>query len=359
MIKRSFIFILSLAILLTSCLGHNKTGYQKYNYEFLGVFDTVIQIVGYAKTPQEFDNMTQTAQSSFFTLNKLFDIYNNYENVNNIKTINDNAGITPITVDSIIIDLINFSKEWYQKSNGKCNIAIGSVLSIWHDYREAGLNNPEKAEIPSVDELKNAFKYTDINNVIVDSDKSTVFLKDKNMRLDVGAVAKGYACEIVARELRQKGFTSFIISSGGNVKAIASPLDGVRKKWGIGIQNPDSNPLNSIEEPIDTIFINDQSVVTSGDYQRYYTVYGKTYHHLIDPETLMPADYFRSVTIIANDSGVADFMSTTLFLTPYEEGIKLAEKLGIDAIWIMKDGSIKTTENIKKYMKNIGGATSK
>jgi thiamine biosynthesis lipoprotein len=102
----------------------------------------------------------------------------------------------------------------------------------------------------------------------------------------------------------------------------------------------------------------DKSVVTSGDYQRYYTVGGKKYHHLIDPVTLMPADYFRAVTIIADDSGVADFMSTTIFLTPYDEGLKLANNLGVGAIWIMNDGSIRASENAKSMMKSLGGAKS-
>ncbi|MGI6085428.1 MAG: FAD:protein FMN transferase [Acetivibrionales bacterium] len=352
------LMILFISLFFGSCSSKNSSEYKKYSYEFIGAFDTVIQFMGYAKAPDEFELMVEKGQERFMELNRFYDIYKDYEGLNNIKTINDNAGIKPVEVQQEIIDLILFSKEWYNKTNGKCNIVLGSVLSIWHDYREAGLENPEEAELPPLNELQDAINYTDIDKVIVDSDKKTVYLKEKNMRLDVGAVAKGFATEIVANELIKQGYTSFIISSGGNVRTVGEPLDPSRKKWGIGIQNPDGNPNNPSEPSLDILYLNDQSLVTSGDYQRQYKVNGKMYHHLIDPVTLMPADYFRAVSIVAKDSGVADFMSTTIFLTPYEEGRKLVESLGIDAIWIMKDGSILTTDNAKKVMKYLGGAAN-
>lgn len=357
--KKLLGLILSLALVGSGCSQQPKSEYSKYSYEFLGAFDTVIQFLGYSKNQQEFEDITKIGQERLMELHQLYDIYNDYEGINNVKTINDNAGIKPVEVQQEIIDLILFSKEWYNKTNGECNIALGPLLKIWHDYREAGINNPDTAEVPPVDKLQKALEYTDINKVIVDTDKKTVFLEDGHMRLDVGSVAKGYATELVARELEGKGYQSLIISSGGNVRTMGQPLDGIRSKWGIGIQNPNGNPLDPNDAPVDIVFLKSQSMVTSGDYQRFYTVDGKRYHHLIDPKTLMPADYFRSVTIVTQDSGLADFMSTTLFLTPYEEGRKLAESLGIEAIWIMKDGTLRTTDHVKDIMQNLGGASSK
>ncbi len=353
-----FIMILIFSLLIGACSVKNQSVYTKYSYEFLGTFDTVIQLMGYAKDADEFEIMAEIGQERFIELNKLYDIYNDYDGINNVKSINDNAGIKPVEVQQEIIDLILFSEEWYKKTNGKCNIALGSVLSIWHDYREEGIENPEEAKVPPLDKLQDAMKYTDIDKIIVDDDNNTVYLEDKNTCLDVGAVAKGFATEIVSNELMDKGYTSFIISSGGNVRTVGEPMDSSRKKWGVGIQDPSGNPNNPDEPSLDILYFNDQSLVTSGDYQRQYEVNGKIYHHLIDPITLMPAEYYRAVSILADDSGVADFMSTTLFLTPYEEGRKLAESIGIDAIWIMKDGTIHATDNAKKVMKYMGGATN-
>lgn len=356
--SKQLLLILIISLLISACSTTSESAYTKYSYEFLGAFDTIIQFMGYAKGPDEFEIMVEIGQERFMELNKLYDIYNNYDGINNVKSINDNAGIKPVEVQQEIIDLMLFSKEWYNKTNGKCNIALGSVLSIWHDYRDAGIENPEEAEIPPFEMLEEAMGFTDINKVIVNHDNNTVYLEDKNMRLDVGAVAKGFATEIVAKELIDKGYTSFIISSGGNTRTIGAPIDSTRKKWGVGIQNPDGNPNDSSEPSLDILYLNDQSLVTSGDYQRYYEVNGKRYHHLIDPVTLMPAEYFRAVSILTKDSRIADFMSTTIFLTPYEEGRKLAESIGIDAIWIMKDGTIQATENARKVMKYMGGATN-
>lgn len=356
--KKLLLIIISLLISISACSNESNSGYTKYSYEFLGTFDTVIQIMGYAKNADEFEIMAEICQERFVELNKLYDIYNDYDGINNVKSINDNAGIKPVEVQQEIIDLILFSKEWYNKTNRKCNIAMGSVLSIWHDYRDKGINSPEKAEIPPLEILKEAMKFTDINKVIINDDNNSVYLEEKNMRLDVGAIAKGYATEIVANELINKGYTSFIISSGGNVRTVGEPMDRSRKKWGIGIQDPDGNPNDPNEPSLDILYINDQSLVTSGDYQRQYEVDGKMYHHLIDPDTLMPAEYFRSVSIVANDSGIADFMSTTIFLTPYEEGRRLLENLGIDAVWVMKDGTVQATGNARKVMKYMGGASN-
>ncbi|HHW23699.1 MAG TPA: FAD:protein FMN transferase [Clostridiaceae bacterium] len=353
--KKLYLLILIIAIFISGCSG-DRSGYIKYSYEFLGAFDTVVQFIGYAKTRDEFEKMAEIVEKRFLELHKLYDIYNDYEGINNVKTINDNAGIKPVEVSREIIDLILFSKEWYNKTNKKCNIAMGAVLSIWHDYREEGINDPENAKVPPLDMLQEAYKHTDPEKVIVDGEKNTVYLEDKLMRLDVGAVAKGFASELVAKELKEMGYTSFIISSGGNVRTVGKPMESSRNKWGIGIQDPNGNPNDPNDPSLDILYINDLSLVTSGDYQRYYEVGGKRYHHLIDPVTLMPADYFRSVSVMTEDSGLADFMSTTFFLTPYEEGVKLAEALGIDVIWVMDDGTVKATDNAKSMMKNLGGA---
>ena len=138
-------------------------------------------------------------------------IRDSYEGINNIKTINDNAGIKPVKVDKRIIDLIKFSKDMYEKTNGKTNIAFGAVLSIWHEYRTIGIEDPANAALPSEEELRIASEHTNIEDIVIDEEHSTVFLSDPLMRLDVGAVAKGYATEQVSNCLL---YTSFNPSTG-------------------------------------------------------------------------------------------------------------------------------------------------
>ncbi len=360
-----------LCLLLTAVLlaavpacGAPKSEYTKYSATFMDAFDTVIEVMGYAKSEKEFNTWAQKAQDRFVELDHLYDIYHNYDGIHNVKTINDNAGKGPVKVEEDIINLLLLCQEWAPKAPGytdRTNIALGSVLTIWHQYREAGIADPEHAQLPPMEDLQAAARHTDMADVVVDRAAGTVELKDPALSLDVGTVAKGYATELVAQELKAAGWTSFLLSAGGNVRAVGKPLDGVRQRWGVGIANPDNAEGGTdADTTVDTVFCNDLSVVTSGDYERYYVVDGKRYSHIIDPDTLLPATYFRSVTIVTEDSGLADYLDTILFTLPYEKGRAYIETLdGVDALWIFPDGTVKATDNLIPRLKVLGGASSK
>ncbi|MDF2593984.1 MAG: rane-associated lipoprotein involved in thiamine biosynthesis [Clostridia bacterium] len=339
MLRKLFacVLIMILTMNFTACSSPKTT---RYEAEFLVLFDTVTKIVAYTKSKEEFTKYSQLIYDGLKEYHELYDIYNDYEGINNIKTINDNAGIKPVKVDKKIIDLMLFAKEEYKNTNSKMNIAFGSVLKIWHDYRTEGIDDPEKAKLPPMDKLKAAKEHTDINKVIIDEAESTVFLSDPEMSLDVGAVGKGFAAEQVCQMAIKAGFTSGLISVGGNVRAIGNKGES-KKLWNIGIQNPNKEDEESI---LKVAYLSDLSLVTSGDYERYYTVNGKNYHHIINPETLLPSDYFTAITIICKDSGVADALSTAVFNMPFEQGLELIDSLpDAEALWIFKNGEIKTS----------------
>jgi thiamine biosynthesis lipoprotein len=348
------------AILLVSALaGCQRTSsrYSKYSDSLFDVFNTLITVVAYTQSEEEFNSHFAKIRARFEQLHRLYDIYNDYQGTNSVKTINDNAGVQPVKVDKAITDLLLFSKDWYRRTGGKTNVAMGAVLRIWHDYREEGQNDPGSAKLPPMKDLLEAEKHTDIDKVIIDAENGTVYLADPEMSLDVGAVAKGYATEIVAREMAEAGLKSALISSGGNIRAMGKPLDGVRERWGVGIQNPDESIVPDEQNVLDVIFINDSSVASSGDYMRYYVVNGRVLHHIIDPATLMPADYYRAVTVMTGHAGVADFLSTTLFLLPYEQSRALAESLdGVEAVWVMPDGEVEATDGMKAIMRSQGAS---
>ncbi|MGI6705601.1 MAG: FAD:protein FMN transferase [Clostridia bacterium] len=354
------IIILFLILIFAGCKGTSESEYKKYSDSFFDTFDTVVKVVAYTKSKEEFYSYFNRIHERFQVLHKLYDIYNDYEGMNNIKTINDHAGIKPIKVEKEIIDLITFSQEWHDRTKGATNIAMRPVLRIWHQYREDGKNDPENAKLPPMEKLRNAAEYTDIRKVLVDTEKSTVFLTNKGMSLDVGAVAKGYATELVVKELQKEGLISGIISAGGNVRVIGKPLDGMRERWGIGIQDPDKSIVPDGSNILDTVFINNASVVSSGDYERYYVVDDKVYHHIIDPKTLMPSQYYRAVTIVTEHSGLADLLSTAVFVLPYKESRGLVESLdGVEALWVMPNGNIEATEGMKRIMKSEGATGAK
>lgn len=319
---------------------------EQYKEIYIDTFDTVTQYIGYADSEDAFKEQADLLNEELLRYHKLFNIYNNYEGINNLRTVNLNAGKEPVKVDQEIIDLLKFSIDLYDKTDGEINIAMGSVLKIWHNYRTSGINDPESATLPSMEKLQEAAKHCDINNIIIDEEASTVYLADPEMSLDVGSIGKGYAVQMVAEYARELGYDNLVINCGGNVASVGTKADG--ENWIFGIQNPDLNATNDI---LKRVSIADNCLVTSGDYQRYYIVDGVEYCHIIDPDTLMPADYFKAVSIITDHSGLADALSTALFNMPYEDGLALINSIdNAEAIWVFEDGSIKYSENFEEYI---------
>ncbi len=352
----SLLVILVFIVSIVGCDTKESTPeYTKYSGSFYDTFDTIIQVVGYTRSQQEYDQYLSSIHAQFLELHKLYTTFDDYDGIANIKTINDNAGVKPVVVDQKIIDLILFARTWNDQTGTKTNIAMGSVLRIWDQYREEGISDPQVAKLPPMESLRKAELHTNIENIIVDEEERTVYLSDPAMSLNVGAIAKGYATELVARAIMEEGLTSGIISSGGNVRVLGKPLDQERERWGIGIQNPERFIALEEDNLLDTIFLNDASVVSSGDYQRYYVVDDQVIHHIIDPDTLMPAQHYRAVTIVTEDSGVADYLSTTAFILPYEESRALIEGVeDAEAIWVFHDGKVEATAGMKDIMKSHG-----
>ncbi|MBQ2815228.1 MAG: FAD:protein FMN transferase [Clostridia bacterium] len=338
------IFVISLNF--TGC--KNQVNYEKFTDYSFEYFDTVTTIIGYENSKSDFDKNCDKIKSLLEEYHKLYTIYNRYDGINNLCLINsvNDGKHSELTVDNKIIDMLSFAKEIYTLSDGRLNIAMGSVLSIWHNYRQDGLDNPENAELPKYDDLKEAYKHTDINNLIINENKSTVYISDPKMKLDVGAVAKGYAVEQIAQYMKKNGMDGYLLNVGGNVRSVGHRRDG--EKWKVGIENPDTE---NIEKPyIEYLEIEDMSLVTSGSYQRFYTVNGKNYHHIIDPETLMPSDRYLSISVLCESSAYADALSTALFSMEYEKGYKLIESLeNVEAMWVITDGQQKYSSKFKDF----------
>ncbi len=331
-----------IAALIMPSFGYAET--KRYEASFSDVFDTYSKIIVYADDKTTAQNAMQAAYDELKICHKNYDIYNDYEGVNNIKTINDNAGIAPVAVDARIIDLLLYSRDIYGLTGGRVNTAMGSVLRLWHEKRDEGLDAPENASLPDAEMLKSASEHTDFSNVIIDGQTSTVYLADAAMSLDVGAIAKGYAVERAAEALAENGISSALLSIGGNVRSIGVRGDGF--PWQVSVQNPD---LQASEQSLMTVGLTDGSLVSSGGYQRFYTVDGKNYHHIIDPDSLFPAESFDGVSIITHDSALADALSTSIFVMTLEEGRKLIDSLeNTEALWVLKTGEIVTTDGFAK-----------
>lgn len=342
--KRIGMFAAALALaLLTACAAvpASASGPQRYEATWLDVFDTVTTAVGYADSEAGFSQQAEALHETLREYHELYDIYNEYEGVNNLKTVNDNAGKSPVEVDARIIDLLVFARELCEATGGKTNAAMGAVTSLWHDARTAAESDPDlEGTPPAAEEIAGALGHISFDAVVIDEDASTVFLTDAAQSLDVGAIAKGYALE---RAVEGVG-GSWLISVGGNVRAVGEKPDG--SPWAVGVQSPDGGEYAAVVE------VRDTSVVTSGDYQRYFVSDGVRYHHIIDPATGYPSGQYRSVTVVCADSGVADALSTALFDMAPDEGEALAAQYGAEVMWISADGSKQYTDGFSAMLRD-------
>ena len=341
--------ILLLLGILSSCtvLPTNEIGLKKFSAYSFDYFDTVTTVTGYAESQEAFDEIADGILKELGEYHRLFTIYHRFEGLENLCTINElvNGTHRVVTVDRRIIDMLLYAKDMYHETDGHVNIAMGSVLSIWHDYREIGMSDPASAELPPMEKLTAASEHTDINCLVIDEENSTVTLTDPAMKLDVGAIAKGYAVEMVAKRLEEQGIAGFVLNVGGNVRTVGPKGNG--EKWVVGIENP----VDDEEKPyLAYLELAGQTIVTSGSYQRYYLVDGKRYHHIIDPETLMPSEGFVSVSILTKSSADGDALSTALFCMSFEEGLALIESIpDTEAMWVFQDGREETSSGCDSY----------
>ena len=340
---------LGLLVILTGCpkTAKREDIIKPKGMVYFTFFDTVSYVYSYAGDSQKtFEERCGSVSAILDEYHSLFNIYYDFEGVNNLKTVNDNAGKAPVKVDRKLIDFLLYAKQLYNVTNGEMNVMMGSVLKLWHDCRDAASTSPSNVRIPTADELNEAAKHTDISLIEIDEENLTVFISDPNARIDVGALGKGYATERAAEHLRSIGADSYVLNIGGNIRIIGHKQDG--GSWGTGIKDPaDTSRYATI------IDIADTSCVTSGDYERFFSVNGKRYHHVIDKDTLMPSEHFSSVTIITPDSGLADALSTALFSMSYEDGLALISKMSIsvEVLWISRDGTQHYTPGFENLIK--------
>ena len=358
---KKIIIIFAMLLLLVGCQNNNEKdnnqntkleNVEKYSKTFYDTFDTVIQYTEFTDSEEKFEENAAFVEQEYIRLHKLYDNYREYEGINNVMTINQNDGKEAIQVDKDLFNLIKFSIDNYDKTLGYTNIAMGSVLEIWHDVREENQGKDDSETIlPDEEELKEASKHTDIKFVVLDEENMTIKIEDPKVSLDLGAVAKGYATELIAKELEDKGIQYASINAGGNVRTINTPGPD-RKTWGIALQNPD---LDS-DDYLEVLFIEgSNSVVSSGDYQRLFMNDGKRYHHIIDPNTLWPENRYRSVSVVTKDSGLADLLSTAIFLATPEEAEQIISNFDdeIRVLW-STDDEITYTPNMESLMQSKG-----
>lgn len=330
---KKIILIIAL-ILLASC---NKIELHKFNKKSIDSgFNTFIELIAYTKDQEEFNQYFSIVVEEFEYYNRLFDIYHQYEGMNNLKTINLAAGKEKIVVDQAIIDLLQEAKQFNKTISPVFDISSGSVLQLYHHYREQGQSLNQEGQfgpLPDLQLLAERRLHVQLDNIQIDESSNSVYISDPETSIDVGGIAKGFAAERIAIKLKEIGLKHAVINAGGNLRIIGDKPDG--KKWTAGVQDP----KGEVSSLIGFYVGENQSVVTSGNYQNFYLAENNLLiHHIIDLETLLPAQHFESVTVVVEDSGLADALSTTFYTLSYQQGLELAKKFnGIGLIYVSKE----------------------
>lgn len=262
-------------------------------------------------------------------LKKYQSLTDKYDENSELYMINNNyLEIESLKIDPLLYDIIEYSLEWNSKSNGLLNINIGNITDIWKKYRE------NQSGIPDINELKN--QNIDINEIVLKDNR----IMNNDLNIDLGAIVKGYATKEIGIYLENEGIDYYLINAGGNVRVGNSNKDYYK----VGIASP-----NSENELISTVKVNNKSIVTSGGYERFYEYDGVKYNHIIDPNTLFPANNMKSVTVIGDDTAMCDALSTILFLMDIESGKEFIKDYDVEVLWYTNNDEIIKSEGFNIY----------
>lgn len=272
--------------------------------------------------------------AAFSEIEKLEQLTNFFSPDSEISQINRNAGISEVKVSPETLELLDKALFISKKTEGAFDITIGPVITLYDFYKKI---KPEDLE------LKKKVSFVNYKDLLIDRNKSTAFLKKSNMLIDPGGISKGYAADKAVETLKKLGIHAGLISVAGDIKAFGLKPD--RRPWRIGIRNPRAKDKE--DDIMATIELKDMAISTSGDYERYFILNGRRYHHLLNPKTGYPAEGCQSVSIITKEGVFTDALATGIFILGPERGLKVLEEMGFDGVIVDSTGKIHITPQIR------------
>lgn len=309
---------------------------KAYSQNFM--MDTVISNQVYGERAQE------ALDAALVELKHLEAVLSRFKPDSDISRINSSAGICCEKVGQEAYEVTSKAVEYAGLGNGAFDITVGPLVGLWSDARKVG-KPPKQSAIRKVLPLIN---YADID---LNKNNHTIGLRCRGQSLDLGGIGKGYAADRILEVYREYGITSAFTNLGGNVAAIGSNPEGM--PWRVGISHPRKN-----EELAGVLSVRNRTVVTSGDYQRYFLDRkGRRYHHILDPKTGYPAAAgLVSVTVVADNSMLADALSTLIFVGGRDQGNQILKKYkGCEVILIDEDINIYVSDSLREDFRMAEG----
>lgn len=335
-LRLSFLIVLPLILAVVLIGLYIEQPNEHNSEEFL--MDTLVSISTFGADTDLLQQATRDAFAEMRRITELTDRFSSSDNssfnTSDVNRINKMAGVQPVQVDPDVYAMIEAAQEYYLLTKGAFDITVGPLMDLWG----FGKNNQH---VPDQQELQDTLSIVGGDKLILDKKNRTVFLSEKGMSLDLGAVAKGYAVEKAASILQQHGITKALINAGGNIRVIGEK--SAHNPWLVGIQDP-----RAASELVGVLKLINEAATTSGDYNRTFTIDGKQYHHIISPLTGFPSVSNISVTVITPDAFKGDLLSTALFLLDSKEALNLAEKLpDTEVLLITSKKEILVTTSLK------------
>ena len=315
--KRLLLVFLLSSILFYSCSSNEARTYQELR------MDTVCSFTFYC------DNSDEIAREGFALIDKISSMIDRFDEKSELSHVNSNASGGPVKVSDELFSLIKQAYGVCEYTDGAFNIAIAPLVDLWKI-------GSDEARRPSDEEIESVLPLLDYRNIILDDAQKTIEFRMDGMAIDLGGAGKGYAADALASLFREKGVESAIINLGGNVYMIGQRTDG--KPWTVGLQSPGSGR----GEYYTTVEAIDESVVTSGAYERYFIDSdGTLYHHILSSRTGYPTDEgIVSSSIISSSSTLADMLSTACFASSLDKAEEIAEHYAVKAVFLLDDQSI-------------------
>ena len=332
-------------IFISGCSPRHDAASQKVFNETTFAFGTLVDVTFYGLTDKQADKAFTVVLDDLNYMHNTWHAwhYNALARVNGLLDTGSKFSLAPS-----ILPLITRSQKLSAESEGLFNPAIGKLINMWGFQSD----NPDESREPPADADIKAYLAHLPTMQDIHMDGIKMWGTNPNLKLDFGAFAKGYGIDVVIGHLRELGVKNAIINAGGDLRAIGSHGD---RPWHIGIRNPRSD---GIIASLDTH--GDESVFTSGDYERFFTYKNKRYHHIIDPRTGYPADQSTSVTVIHSDAATADAAATALFIAGPKNWYRIAKKMGIKfAMLIDKQGTVYMNPAMAKRIKFEGNKLPK
>jgi Membrane-associated lipoprotein involved in thiamine biosynthesis len=332
--KQVFLFLF-LLVFLFSCKKQQEYSETRF------LMDTICEIKVVSDNEKFARKVLDETFKEVERIGKIF----GYSKDSEVEKINSFSGVKPVVVSSEVFNLIKKSIEISENTDGAFDITVGILSDIWGFKK---FSQEKNFVVPKKEEIEKALSLVGYKNIKLDEKKQSVFLTKRGMEIDLGGIAKGYSIMRTKEILEKNNFRNFLINFGGDIYVKGKNKDG--KPWKVAVQHPRNK-----NEFLTILNLTDISIVTSGDYERYFVVDGARYHHIFDPKTGYPKNGIVSVTILHSDSTIADALSTGIFVLGEKKVSDVLKKYNFEYIIVKEEnGELKTfvSSGLKNFVKS-------